>query len=152
MSGFACWCVFVTWVFFIKRKTAYELRISDWSSDGCSSDLGCESDLTLAALGIRDRTWTQEHRDAPLADEIPRRVGNPCGQAVWTGRTRVRQHRARARAHAGAASAGCDRRRRRLAGLPHDRPARSEERRVGQDFVRTSRSRWVPYHLKKHTH
>src|SRR3546814_7221919 len=106
MSGFACWCVFVTWVFFIKRKTAYELRISDWSSDGCSSDLGCESDLTLAALGIRDRTWTQEHRDAPLADEIPRRVGNPCGQAVWTGRTRVRQHRARARAHAGAASAG----------------------------------------------
>src|SRR3546814_8481323 len=26
-------------VFFFKQKTAYELRISDWSSDGCSSDL-----------------------------------------------------------------------------------------------------------------
>src|SRR3546814_8243009 len=26
-------------VFFIKQKTAYELRISDWSSDVCSSDL-----------------------------------------------------------------------------------------------------------------
>src|SRR3546814_11059035 len=26
--------------FFIKRKTAYDLRISDWSSDVCSSDLG----------------------------------------------------------------------------------------------------------------
>src|SRR3546814_6773010 len=31
--------------FFFKQKTAYELRISDWSSDVCSSDL---SDKTLA--------------------------------------------------------------------------------------------------------
>src|SRR3546814_7204886 len=29
-----CWCFF-----FFKQKTAYELRISDWSSDVCSSDL-----------------------------------------------------------------------------------------------------------------
>src|SRR3546814_2968965 len=29
-------CVF----FFCKQKTAYEMRISDWSSDVCSSDLG----------------------------------------------------------------------------------------------------------------
>src|SRR3546814_10186519 len=29
-------CVF----FFFKQKTAYEMRISDWSSDVCSSDLG----------------------------------------------------------------------------------------------------------------
>src|SRR3546814_7355963 len=27
-------------LFFFKQKTAYELRISDWSSDVCSSDLG----------------------------------------------------------------------------------------------------------------
>src|SRR3546814_8179664 len=27
------------WFFFFKQKTAYELRISDWSSDVCSSDL-----------------------------------------------------------------------------------------------------------------
>src|SRR3546814_5511834 len=26
-------------IFFFKQKTAYELRISDWSSDVCSSDL-----------------------------------------------------------------------------------------------------------------
>src|SRR3546814_6974795 len=26
-------------VFFFKQKTAYEMRISDWSSDVCSSDL-----------------------------------------------------------------------------------------------------------------
>src|SRR3546814_3694914 len=28
-----------TWFFFFKQKTAYEMRISDWSSDVCSSDL-----------------------------------------------------------------------------------------------------------------
>src|SRR3546814_9681342 len=31
-------CVF----FFFKQKTAYEMRISDWSSDVCSSDLGAD--------------------------------------------------------------------------------------------------------------
>src|SRR3546814_11906094 len=29
-------------VFFFKQKTAYEMRISDWSSDVCSSDLQAE--------------------------------------------------------------------------------------------------------------
>src|SRR3546814_3585180 len=29
---------FVLFVFFFKQKTAYEMRISDWSSDVCSSD------------------------------------------------------------------------------------------------------------------
>src|SRR3546814_1945642 len=36
-SGFVI--VAVDFVFFFKQKTAYELRISDWSSDVCSSDL-----------------------------------------------------------------------------------------------------------------
>src|SRR3546814_5992950 len=39
-----CSCVssdFV-FVFFFKQKTAYEMRISDWSSDVCSSDLGAD--------------------------------------------------------------------------------------------------------------
>src|SRR3546814_16175479 len=31
--------VFVCFFFFFKQKTAYEMRISDWSSDVCSSDL-----------------------------------------------------------------------------------------------------------------
>src|SRR3546814_153082 len=35
-----CVCrVFVFFFFFFKQKTAYEMRISDWSSDVCSSDL-----------------------------------------------------------------------------------------------------------------
>src|SRR3546814_18957379 len=39
MVSFICIVVF----FFFKQKTAYEMRISDWSSDVCSSDLvgGC---------------------------------------------------------------------------------------------------------------
>src|SRR3546814_7409026 len=32
-------CVDFFVVFFFKQKTAYEMRISDWSSDVCSSDL-----------------------------------------------------------------------------------------------------------------
>src|SRR3546814_4352891 len=32
--------VIVLYFFFFKQKTAYEMRISDWSSDVCSSDLG----------------------------------------------------------------------------------------------------------------
>src|SRR3546814_4428757 len=31
--------LFVSLIFFFKPKTAYEMRISDWSSDVCSSDL-----------------------------------------------------------------------------------------------------------------
>src|SRR3546814_14385921 len=38
------YCVYYSWFlflvfFFFKQKTAYEMRISDWSSDVCSSDL-----------------------------------------------------------------------------------------------------------------
>src|SRR3546814_6522974 len=42
-------------VFFFKQKTAYELRISDWSSDVCSSDLP----PLLLVHGGRDhcRSW-----------------------------------------------------------------------------------------------
>src|SRR3546814_2419198 len=35
--------MFLLHVFFFKQKTAYEMRISDWSSDVCSSDLSRES-------------------------------------------------------------------------------------------------------------
>src|SRR3546814_292536 len=33
------WVAHFVYIFFFKQKTAYELRISDWSSDVCSSDL-----------------------------------------------------------------------------------------------------------------
>src|SRR3546814_10298911 len=42
--------------FFVKQKTAYEMRISDWSSDVCSSDL-----LHRLGGGERVRAGTLEH-------------------------------------------------------------------------------------------
>src|SRR3546814_5399430 len=36
---FVYWCFVFYCFFFFKQKTAYEMRISDWSSDVCSSDL-----------------------------------------------------------------------------------------------------------------
>src|SRR3546814_12159404 len=36
---FCVHCLSVLCFFFFKQKTAYEMRISDWSSDVCSSDL-----------------------------------------------------------------------------------------------------------------
>src|SRR3546814_2064384 len=38
--------------FFFKQKTAYELRISDWSSDVCSSDLTVEMTEAAFELGL----------------------------------------------------------------------------------------------------
>src|SRR3546814_8812157 len=38
------------WVFFFKQKTAYEMRISDWSSDVCSSDLPVARDHDLRRI------------------------------------------------------------------------------------------------------
>src|SRR3546814_13959629 len=42
-------------VFFFKQKTAYEMRISDWSSDVCSSDLAVEGLDRLAARRAQHR-------------------------------------------------------------------------------------------------
>src|SRR3546814_4249999 len=36
--------------FFFKQKTAYEMRISDWSSDVCSSDLLAARGITVTQL------------------------------------------------------------------------------------------------------
>src|SRR3546814_2454220 len=51
-------------IFFCKQKTAYEMRISDWSSDVCSSDLRREE----RQRGQGDRTY-QEHEEH-ACDEI----------------------------------------------------------------------------------
>src|SRR3546814_3197205 len=59
-------------VFFFKQKTAYEMRISDWSSDVCSSDLASD-DATVVLL--------DDHHGGPrrhAVDEVRparRRVG-----------------------------------------------------------------------------
>src|SRR3546814_7398969 len=43
------------WVFVFKQKTAYEMRISDWSSDVCSSDLGLARDAWARCVGVLER-------------------------------------------------------------------------------------------------
>src|SRR3546814_7464472 len=43
------------YVFFFKQKTAYEMRISDWSSDVCSSDLICKQVMDVFANAILPR-------------------------------------------------------------------------------------------------
>src|SRR3546814_20895776 len=53
-------------LFFFKQKTAYEMRISDWSSDVCSSDLLCQR---------RDRPALQEGRRAAEAQECRAQAG-----------------------------------------------------------------------------
>src|SRR3546814_10284674 len=45
-------CVVYVVCFFFKQKTAYEMRISDWSSDVCSSDLGHEGRDKIIAVVI----------------------------------------------------------------------------------------------------
>src|SRR3546814_4469296 len=45
-------------VFFFKQKTAYEMRISDWSSDVCSSDLFLDR---MAVQGSPRRRLAEDH-------------------------------------------------------------------------------------------
>src|SRR3546814_3697274 len=58
--------------FFFKQKTAYEMRISDWSSDVCSSDL--RSLLRLGFHLYKRFLWRKHLR----ARSEERRVGKEC--------------------------------------------------------------------------
>src|SRR3546814_3226410 len=78
-------------VFFFKQKTAYEMRISDWSSDVCSSDLirkgamdavlryaatQASADLTVAVERIAKSGGTPLVVSVDRSEE--RRVGKEC--------------------------------------------------------------------------
>src|SRR3546814_6099104 len=49
-------------VFFFKQKTAYEMRISDWSSDVCSSDLLCRRGAAPSGTGRQPAPARTTHR------------------------------------------------------------------------------------------
>src|SRR3546814_4231272 len=70
-------------VFFFKQKTAYEMRISDWSSDVCSSD------LQLVAFLLEDREIAHARRQQQ-ADAALRRAQHqrPAGEAELLARFR----------------------------------------------------------------
>src|SRR3546814_7819173 len=74
-SSWRCWVI--CFIFF-KQKTAYERRISDWSSDVCSSDL-CKAPAPSAQAGAappallveKNTGWKRERSEE-------RRVGKEC--------------------------------------------------------------------------
>src|SRR3546814_15421290 len=59
-------------VFFFKQKTAYEMRISDWSSDVCSSDLG-------------DGAFEHEIIDGDAAGVVARQRQRDCAAGTLAG-------------------------------------------------------------------
>src|SRR3546814_12909522 len=105
------------------------MRISDWSSDVCSSDLPVLSQR----IGIL-RSWL----DMDAAPAFPvKRLANGVDDRMLRANIKVTP------------------RLDMLKGTPQDDvlkvlaeadPARSEERRVGKECVSTCRSRWSPYH------
>src|SRR3546814_7042428 len=42
----------MSFLFFFKQKTAYEMRISDWSSDVCSSDLSSKAKASMSVKSL----------------------------------------------------------------------------------------------------
>src|SRR3546814_11743891 len=88
--------------FFFKHKTAYEMRISDWSSDVCSSDLSA----TLAWRGVGWRycptvrksmpaermssiTWWISMRSSPSPDRKSVVSGKSVSVRVYLGGRRI---------------------------------------------------------------
>src|SRR3546814_16687663 len=114
--------------FFFKQKTAYEMRISDWSSDVCSSDLrngvaggarhvGCDQPI-LAKNAIDQGGFADvraaDHSDAHHSRRLFVGIGCRLGlrQVHFDGVEQIR----------------------------------SAERRGGKGWVSTCRSRWSPSH------
>src|SRR3546814_19962159 len=108
--------------FFFKQKTAYEMRISDWSSDVCSSDL-----MALDAVALLDERWRRR----------------PVGLVVAGSEQEAQPLLSESYYLESALQPFTELRKGTVEEL------RSEERRVGQECVSTCRSRWSPYHYKK---
>src|SRR3546814_9145178 len=84
-------CSFSFLFFFFKQKTAYEMRISDWSSDVCSSDLTRTATTSAAAVGARGCSGaTSGASSASPAATPPQRTERampdtkPCGTTAMT--------------------------------------------------------------------
>src|SRR3546814_19293026 len=108
-----------------KQKTAYEMRIIDWSSDVCSSDLDADKKFKIqmpATITYGPGTGPvtlQRGTDYPTEVEANSIVGAKTATSVFE----------------------------TSASIPGNQEIlrRSEESRVGKECVRTCRSRWSPY-------
>src|SRR3546814_15846663 len=103
------------------------MRISDWSSDVCSSDL-----LTLEAAEVID---------AGTMVPVPR-DGATMGELMLRGNTVMKGYLKNPAATEEAFRGGWF----HTGDLAVRHPDRSEERRVGKECVSTCRSRWSPYY------
>src|SRR3546814_8520812 len=83
--------VVVVGFFFFKQKTAYEMRISDWSSDVCSSDLRI-ADL-LAGLGLPAATAQRRPLHMLMIDNAPGPLWAHCFDASDKPRVTITTHR-----------------------------------------------------------
>src|SRR3546814_7376486 len=112
-------------VFFFKQKTAYEMRISDWSSDVCSSDL-LRRHLSGQAGQLYGRGGGG---DRPRSGYGGGKTAYPPAQSLGNSAIRI-SYRPPSELTIGQSR------------LCHD--ARSEESQVGKECVSTCRSRWSP--------
>src|SRR3546814_8427779 len=104
--------------FFFKQKTAYEMRISDWSSDVRSSDL-----LSTPSLVTLDN----EEAKFSVGQEVPFLSGSYSNNGTSSSSGVVNPFQTIDRKDVGLT-------------------LRSEERRVGKECVSTCSSRWSPDH------
>src|SRR3546814_2607039 len=68
--------------FFFKQKTAYEMRISDWSSDVCSSDLLVAQHAVLRQMSLSVSGMLQQGEDPAIEAAVVKDIGNGLEQRV----------------------------------------------------------------------
>src|SRR3546814_10788804 len=78
-------------VFFFEQKTAYEMRISDWSSDVCSSDLGGQRLLGVETAALEPAVVRDIAHDVGAKFLVERYA--PGGFGLSIGRRRDRADR-----------------------------------------------------------
>src|SRR3546814_16945994 len=105
------------------------MRISDWSSDVCSSDLNL-------LVRLREVEWSEDGLiDIPFGiDETFQQIAFRVGEIDRPTDAVI------AAEHLFVSIAGS------FKPAVHVAQVRSEERRVGNEWVSTCRSRWLPYH------
>src|SRR3546814_5767250 len=100
LTDLLCCVVFLLFLFF-KQKTAYEMRISDWSSDVCSSDL--PSPRRSRGEGDRREAVVEGRRRCAIAPPSARRAATSPSQrdredhSTSTGFAAIASRRARSR-------------------------------------------------------
>src|SRR3546814_19893421 len=130
--------------FFFKQKTAYEMRISDWSSDVCSSDLderGIEPagrgrgnpEQVIAVAARRSDKIVDPHVLIEIRARRPAIAPAVGGGGIFPRNIAVEPRH-------------IDFEHREIADIILVGGESSEERRVGKECVRTCRSRWSPIH------